>query len=1393
MSAQVADRYSLNQRERLGAFRFNGRPPPRLGLYQERTDIAPRSTDYDRDVIPRAIYNDALEEQHMFGQRIGLDYVHHLRKAMSGKPVISGFRHGGRDEADLRKVTKSMPELSGPDPPPSDDSLDSRTVILTDESIEILSPQYAEQVPRIFKPTPSIPSPIDRPVYNPSRHKALPPVFKRPVRFGTWVNVRGVFPQIVVDNAENEAELWKAREQAVIDTFVLRYMKAPPKRKRKREEPVAAVPSGRGTQGLAKLEPVAEVPLHVTDTMHTIGEETLASQAETTATDIQLSTQISSVMLESNLESKSELPLSDTHDARIVPVEDIVVSADKSVALEERSTDVLEHAVDATLSRSVESVATDSEDEREWLRKEKERLYATWGREESQPVIPSKEVVEVTADVAITGPALVEIPAAKVELPPLSLPASRAVNVEPARKPSVGTKSPSVTAANAISQLRSRKDSTASRRDAAGLMLESTQTQAAQASVLVNSSPSVPMPDEGASGQPGLTTVQSSHEVGHDVHVEPRASMAFSDRSVSPTGSVKSFAPSVKSNMSRLSRLSKFSTAKSVKSLFKKGLGSDETPEERAERKEQKRLAKEHKEREKAEAEREKKEKQLRKKEEKQMKVQEKKEQKIAKKLEKRQSKLVLEASNSARPIVELVKEETGDNLDALTEEERRDRERDEERRKRKELRLQEEQEKARQELAKREEEERLARAALEEQAAAEERERQEAASKQREKDAAVEVARQQAAEESRRREAAAQLAIADKLAAEELRQRELADQEAAKQELAREQSAAEQRKRELAEQEATKEEMARQKAAEEQRRRELAAQELALQKEASELRQRELAEQAAAKQEVSRQKAAEEQRQSELAQQAAAEQELVRQKTAEEQRKRELAEREKAEQELARHQAIEEQRKREAAAAAQEAARRIEDEERLRREAELKLARLKAAEQQQQQEAAAVEQARQREIANQREREAAVESVDSVGTGVEVSKPEAEAIAGAPAIEDPGLLNELEEQARKDRERDEQRRLRKLQKQVAERPVEPAVPTPAVPITITADAGPEVVSAKVPGSKFLNARDLQTVNGVVPVALPPANGAETINSKAGDAGDAVAVTVENAEMKEQSANRKSVASLASLFGGKSKDKDKAVGSRPSLASRSDPTPSSVIGEETKLVANVIYNGVKTGVKVQGTELHCSDTKCTLISLTFVDPYAVVIGSSIARKNDFAVDLRRVVSVVAHGSEAVVHVCMPRKGNKGGSKFKKLTFQFDSKQSAIDWSEGLMNLVYKELPPESSSKGVLMLIDKFEGKDTIKLVEKYMKPLWETISKPCEVKAVQFNEFSVSNVLSTLDFKKLGHIVCVNNVDFTPRLQQVLVRNGYVENPILISLEADPVDAALGILKCKSH
>ncbi|KAJ3258598.1 hypothetical protein HK104_006977, partial [Borealophlyctis nickersoniae] len=108
--------------------------------------------------------------------------------------------------------------------------------------------------------------------------------------------------------------------------------------------------------------------------------------------------------------------------------------------------------------------------------------------------------------------------------------------------------------------------------------------------------------------------------------------------------------------------------------------------------------------------------------------------------------------------------------------------------------------------------------------------------------------------------------------------------------------------------------------------------------------------------------------------------------------------------------------------------------------------------------------------------------------------------------------------------------------------------------------------------------------------------------------------------------------------------------------------------------------------------------------------------------------------------------------------------------------------------PQVTSKKILVLTDKHEGKDAAKLVEKYMKPVWDAISKPHEIKAVQYNEFSIANVLSMQDWKKMGNVVCTTP-DFTPRLQQVLVRNQYADNPANLPCEGDPVDAALSILR----
>ncbi|KAJ3169542.1 hypothetical protein HDU88_000733 [Geranomyces variabilis] len=252
----------------------------------------------------------------------------------------------------------------------------------------------------------------------------------------------------------------------------------------------------------------------------------------------------------------------------------------------------------------------------------------------------------------------------------------------------------------------------------------------------------------------------------------------------------------------------------------------------------------------------------------------------------------------------------------------------------------------------------------------------------------------------------------------------------------------------------------------------------------------------------------------------------------------------------------------------------------------------------------------------------------------------------------------------------------------------------------------------------------------------------------------------------DSSGQRKSISHLSSLFGG-----SKRMIGTDFLGSKSRASISSI--DSSKLGATVLWKGTKVELRVHDEQLLCTEA-----------------GKNKPYKHFFPVELSRLVSAVARGADVTCHACVRRKGGRAGSKFKKMVFTFpDGKDKAAAWSESLMTMSYAGSDPEAAAKGVLILIDKFDSKEPTKLVEKYLKPVLDAVSKPCDVKAVQFNEFSISNVLCSQDFARLGNIVCINNVDFVPRLQQVLVRNQHVQEPATLACEPDPTDLALGILR----
>ncbi|KND03967.1 uncharacterized protein SPPG_01418 [Spizellomyces punctatus DAOM BR117] len=1248
MAQAGSDRFEAAS-ARVGPFRFSSKIPPRIGGYTERPDVPVRSTDYDYDVIPRAIYNDPIQElllreEGASGKRRKANDLaaKRLRKAGLGK-LDAGVGGQMGDAAvaakeldQLHNSTRTLSESQ------SDLQPDGRMIILTDWGIDIINPQYTPPIPPL--PKPRIACPIDRPVYTASKHKSLPPSFPRTVRYGTWRNACGVFPPVVVRTAGRSAEEWRKRERELVDGFVLRYVKRVTKRRKiKAVNSVLAIPAR-----------VKEENVDVAVKMKVVDEDTNIPREEPEG-------QHPSPMKE--MEHMQPEPVLVEKEPEREPEQESQPMEDSSPSLP-----TIHHAED------------DSEAESTWLEQEKQRLYAAWGREESGLIEHDLQKVEEEVQMVrdgkesiildpvpspVTAKELAKSPQVVAVASPVRLKPSREETVEPGRKVEVVPGDRITTPLKReFSEPRGRRTSSLSAEKDKQMTSSPVEPAVIIPTASSSTAENAPSPREPspASGLP-LTTTETPFtssttnlpsELSISVSSESHNDLTPRPRLPSPTGSMVSIAAST------MSRKSKFSPTKSVASLFKKSMESlshKESDEDKAERKERKRMEKEEKEREKEAKKREKALEKQKHKAEKKGKNQEKlgffEELQMAKTMKEEalnasaRHSLVMEqqpnatditarsqteeltspaehralASKTAEsvetgalPIEPKTQGEEVDKLSSeaptesiqhdLAEEERRDRERDEERKRRKEERQRIQQE----ELA--------AAAALEQQKMAERREKE-----QREE----EVRKQEAEQTKERLEQ-------QRIKKEQEEQERLEKQKAEENRLEAERKENEAREMQRREMERIEKERAQ-----------------------TELREKERAE---------KERLDQERREQEL-------------KDTEERQRRLLVEQEEAE-----------RRDRE------------RDEERRRRREE-------------------------------RERE---------------------------RLEKEKLENKREEEKKQNESQsthDHDTKAESVIKQDS-RPAEPAVKH-----NLPANA-----------SKFLNAMDMQTMQGTAtkPVSAPTEPAAPPKEAEE-PAHPAVEDMAASQASLPPSNNRKSVASLASIFGA-TKSKTGAASanvSRMSLAfGGGESTPKS----PPQLVETVVWKNIKLDVKVQDFELHCCEN-----------------GKAKPYKHFFPLELRRIISATAHGADVTLQACTIRKGGRTGSKFKKMVFHFGDVGKALAWSEGIMALVYGGSAPETASKGILVLIDKFDSKEATKLVEKYMKPIWDTISKPCDIKTVQFNEFSISNVLSSQDFTKLGNIICVNNTEFTGRLQQVLVRNQLAQNPASLPCEPDPVDAALAIVR----
>jgi hypothetical protein len=109
-------------------------------------------------------------------------------------------------------------------------------------------------------------------------------------------------------------------------------------------------------------------------------------------------------------------------------------------------------------------------------------------------------------------------------------------------------------------------------------------------------------------------------------------------------------------------------------------------------------------------------------------------------------------------------------------------------------------------------------------------------------------------------------------------------------------------------------------------------------------------------------------------------------------------------------------------------------------------------------------------------------------------------------------------------------------------------------------------------------------------------------------------------------------------------------------------------------------------------------------------------------------DLRRILKCeYISGDEVTVHACTTRKKGMEGSKLKKMKFQFENgAATAKAWYEAMVCLVYGSVAASlepNISRGVIILVDKFDAKGPTKLVTEHMKPVFDVMNKPCEIKS----------------------------------------------------------------------
>lgn len=113
----------------------------------------------------------------------------------------------------------------------------------------------------------------------------------------------------------------------------------------------------------------------------------------------------------------------------------------------------------------------------------------------------------------------------------------------------------------------------------------------------------------------------------------------------------------------------------------------------------------------------------------------------------------------------------------------------------------------------------------------------------------------------------------------------------------------------------------------------------------------------------------------------------------------------------------------------------------------------------------------------------------------------------------------------------------------------------------------------------------------------------------------------------------------------------------------------------------------------------------------------------------FPFELRRVILVKTKEKQVTAQVIIEREGGKAGGKLKKIAIDFDSAVLALSWGSAFNHVIFGGFwyftvgqPTALSDKYILIMVEKSDIKKQTKVIEDYMKEVFDAANRSYEIK-----------------------------------------------------------------------